>query len=486
MLAAPDYFCTWLEQGRLWAKENPHCKNPIEVWCVGAPDMLDSNRLFGEGGMALSMPEELRQQLLFMVDSGWDVPYGTPNARDLDFGGLIPDESRFPEVSALKDEVSRLQWLVERIRQCGWRGVGVWVPAHERGQLLEGAAQRDYWRKKIEQSRQAGVNYWKVDWGRRMYDPEFREMLTTLGKEIYPELWIEHALVPPGHLNDGKGEGYFNDRRCLDSARGQLAFADIFRTYDCTWSVAYSVTMGRAATMMQLAEQITCRGRGYLNLESLPMLAMGLGGTYGTMAPPLSSVLPEEMAKQDDSLDNARLGYNEVLCAVNFRRLAAPSPVGMQDVENHISQQWLTDEYDLPPIYGSDAGWVTVRVPSAISRGLPLPEMRALEDAPPMVAATRYPNGVYALAFPPRAVQGKVRSPRSECILTLPEKLNKVGIFGLNGTVKLQGAIPNGEYHLSPLENPSKVISSVIPEKDGTVVMDSTRHGKNLLLQCRA
>lgn len=454
--SAPDYFCTWLEQGRRWARQNYPYTNLIDAWAVGAPDMLNSRDFFGPEGLADSMPEDLRRHLIFLIDSGWDVPSGTPNAQDMRFGALIPDDGRFPEVAG-KSPLEKLTFLVQQLKQRHWKGVGIWVPAHECGTLLEGDSATAFWSEKILLSKAAGICYWKVDWGRRMYDITFRKMLTDLGKSLYPELWIEHALVPPGHLNDGKGDGVFKDARCLESAAGQLEFCDVFRTYDCTWSVSNSVSMGRAVKMMELMEGKSATGECILNLESNPVLAIALGGTFGTMSPPESSILPEALGKLDDSMDNALCGYEQLRLAVNFRRLAAPAAVGLKAVKNHISKVRLLDTYCLPEIYGSDSGWIKISVPVAVSRGVELPERVDETNPASMIAATAYPDNVYAIAAIPRAVDGKIAMAPVTARYQLPEKPEKLGCFGHFSHLELKWTAPSDErveYEVIDLSSP--------------------------------
>lgn len=477
---APDYYCTWLEQGRRWAKENYPFSDPLAAWAIGAPDMVNSHDLLGPDGMSEAVPADLRSELIFLIDSGWDVPYGTVNADDIKFGTLDADTERFPETAG-KSPADKLSWLSAEFKKKGWKGIGIWVAAHEANGLLEGEKQTAFWRQKLIESKEAGVLYWKVDWGKRMYDADFRRMLTELGREIYPELWIEHALVPPGHLNDGKGTGYFRDERCLVSADGQLRFADVFRTYDCTWSVNNSVTMGRAAVMMKLAEGKECSGKCILNLESAPVLAVALGGTFGVMTPPASSILPEELAAADDSMDNARLGFDDLRAAVNFRRSAAPSAVGLKETVNNISAEWLTDEYVLPPIYGSDSGKVKIMVPAVITRGIPLPQVNAGDGDVPMLAATAYPGNVYAFAALPRAIDGEIKNPAAEVVFALPSAPEKVGIFGVFGKITLVwDACSNEKFVIRSLSAP-ELSSGIATAAGGILVLEDIQG--NILLE---
>lgn len=472
--SAPDYFCTWLEQGRRWARSHNPYQNPIDAWASGASDMIGSRQLFGPGGMAEAMPERLRRNLIFLIDSGWDVPVGTTNAQGLAFGTLIPDDNRFPETAGMPVE-KKLSRLVSELKKRGWKGVGIWVPAHESGKLLSGDAQKEYWKEKIEISRAAGITYWKVDWGRHMYDVGFRRLLTDLGHRLHPELWIEHALVPPGHLNDGKGSGFFRDERCLASAAEELRFSDLFRTYDCTWSVNLSVTMARAAEMMKLVQGEQCIGEAILNLESAPILAIGLGGTFGTMAAAADSVLPAELASLDDAMDNARIGYDEVECALNFRNSVCPFAVGLQEVENHIPTEWLTDRYELPAVYGSDAGRVIIKVPGAITRGLPLPDVTDTGSGVPMIAATRYQSGNYAISILPRAIDGVLRTPRAKINFELPERPDKIGIFGKFSELKLHWKESGTSgFLIRSLRDPARILGKV-PAENGRLSLDDSR-----------
>lgn len=477
---APDYYCTWLEQGRRWAKKNYPYNEPITAWSEGAPDMVNSVDFFGPDGLAEAVPADLRKDLIFLIDSGWDVPYGTVNAQDMKFGSLAADARRFPETAALPP-AEKLALLSNEFKRRGWKGIGIWVAAHENDTLLSGDAQREHWSRKLEESKTAGVLYWKVDWGKHMYDIDFRRMLTELGREIYPELWIEHALVPSGHLNDGKGEGRFNEPVSLTSAAGQLTYTDVFRTYDCTWSISNSVTMGRAACMMELVEDSECTGACILNLESAPLLAVALGGTFGSMAPAETSILPPELASTDDAMDNARIGFDDLRMAVNFRRLVSPCAVGLKETQNNISGEWLTDLYDLPAIYGRDSGRVKTMVPAAITRGMPLPQVKDSGEGLPMLAATAYPGNVYAIASLPRAIDGTVRTPAAEVSFELPAEPQKLTVTGRFSKLVLHWPeCGSRDFIVRSLKNPEENYGT-ITAANGTLVLDCPQ--QNILLK---
>lgn len=428
--SAPDYFCTWLVQGRNYAQKNYPYPSLIDAWCRFAADMIDENNLFGAAGWATAYPEKMRQQLIFLLDSGWDVPYGTPNADSLSFGSMLPDPQRFPSTANLHG-AEKLKWIAEKIRALGWKGTGIWIPAHEVGSVLTGDEAEKYWIEKLQQSKEAGICYWKIDWGEKMLDVEFRKMLTRLGHHYHPELWIEHALVPTGQTNDGKRTGRFAEPHKLLAACQELEFADVFRTYDCTWSLANTVTIARVAEIMLAFADRKCSGAGYLNLESNPYLALALGSTFGAMCPPDTQILPDELGLRDDSMSNARLGLDEVVNAIKCRRDFVPAALSLDAVENHVSGQWLTDEYSFTEIYGEEAGVNHIKVPQALTRGLPLPEIRDLGEGTPLFAATYYPEqDTLVAAILPRAVNGVVVMPLCDIKISMAAMPGNILIFG--------------------------------------------------------
>ncbi len=102
-----------------------------------------------------------------------------------------------------------------------------------------------------------------------------------------------------------------------------------------------------------------------------------------------------------------------------------------------------------------DCSWFTAAVgktlkqgaPAVVTRGLPLPEVKA-EGPKPFVCGARYPNGALSLAFLPRVIGGKCRV---DCLadVTLDAKLETgkpLGVFGRFRSLTLKGGLADGAH----------------------------------------
>ena len=196
-----SYYCTWLAQnfiasdaGEKRAAVRPEFTGDQGANC--ARDKINEHTVFGNGGMAQI---NARADLYLVLDDGWDVPYQTdPSVSKHSFGSLEVNEERFP--FAKGNPAERLRALNGRVKGLGWKGLGIWVAAQRCGKdykLPFSEADEEYWRERIFWCKQAGVTYWKVDWGTSEHDNAFRKFLTETAREIYPALTIEHAVCCP-------------------------------------------------------------------------------------------------------------------------------------------------------------------------------------------------------------------------------------------------------------------------------------------------
>lgn len=182
-----NYWCTW------WTQHKGG--DPARGFRQGRDAMCEEN-LFGKGGWADAFFPESRRDLYLVLDDGWDVPFGAHHKKDrLLFGSHEIDTKRFPSFKGTPAE--RLRQLNEAVKARGWRGAGLWVACQGVGEkgnrLLEGDALADYWKRKLEWSQTAGIEYWKVDWGVRQKSAEFRAFLYDLKERYAPSVNLEHA-----------------------------------------------------------------------------------------------------------------------------------------------------------------------------------------------------------------------------------------------------------------------------------------------------
>lgn len=99
MKRSASYFCTWNAQN-FGRKDAALEKNgSIFLGSEGAKkarDAMNEEFIFGQGGLA-DQYGPIRDCLYFVLDDGWDVPYGVhPDSQIEAFGSLEMSGDRFP------------------------------------------------------------------------------------------------------------------------------------------------------------------------------------------------------------------------------------------------------------------------------------------------------------------------------------------------------------------------------------------------------
>ena len=412
-----SYLCTWNLQGRLAHKINQQKEKPKELafigdqGALGSRDAINEEAIFGKDGWIHYYPE-IRKDLYFLIDDGWDVDYNTKPPKDFHkFGSLVVNEQRFPSFKGTPDE--KLKEFVERVKAAGWKGLGIWLPAQAYGDDWQKPVKdcEHYWRAMLERSKYAGVSYWKVDWGTCAYTTENRKAISDLAKEIYPELVIEHAICM--WLINEKDSDYgrfINDeayKRGVEFAK----YSDVLRTYDHS-QLGISSTLDRVAGVLPNSNAL-------INCESLAYMAAGLGFSLGIMSPP--------------EIENGQ----EALATIRWHRIA-PTFIGG---ETYQSEEILYDYFD----FTEGSTWAPFLIgrrvhqgaPAVISRNTKLPEVKS-EGEKPFVVASLNPTGAYSLAELGRLL-GKESSPLADVTCFPESNPENIGIFGnfSNVTFKL-------------------------------------------------
>lgn len=428
-----SYYCTWLAQnfiasdaGEKRAAVRPEFTGDQGANC--ARDKINEHTVFGNGGMAQI---NARADLYLVLDDGWDVPYQTdPSVSKHSFGSLEVNEERFP--FAKGNPAERLRALNGRVKGLGWKGLGIWVAAQRCGKdykLPFSEADEEYWRERIFWCKQAGVTYWKVDWGTLEHDNAFRKFLTDTARELYPELTIEQAICCPPvngvteRLQRGEVGRFQDDEKISGLSKQAVSFSEVFRTYDVTPQFSVASTLDRAAYLLSYA-------KGYLNVEDELYLAAALGCQMGIMR----SVYGKGLDDWDDS-DRLR----EADAALFWQRIAPPFAGGSVEISKEIlTDEWTFQENEFwyQPINGR-----TIRqgAPAAVSRNAPLPEVSAGQTgAKPFVVCALNPNGVYSVAVLPRTLNGKRAYVGGDIICSLKKMPEKIAVFGFADSFEFQ------------------------------------------------
>lgn len=395
-----------------------------------ARSLMDEAFLFGENGFA-KLFSKSRGDLFLLLDDGWDV---SRSVCDASFGSLAVDEDKFPFVRGLAPW-ERLRVLCERVKALGWKGLGVWIAAQCCGELYNKPFSdevKDYFRERLVWSKQAGVGYWKVDWGTYGANHEFRAFLTEEAKAIYPELVIEHAVCcdPLNGVkleeNDplcGRAAG---DRAWTANAEKTLAYSEIFRSYDVLAPLSVATTLDRLAVLLPAAT-------GYINAEDELYIAAALGCQMGVMRSALgsfavgSTVFNGKIGEQGTECNR----LDEVDAAVAWQREFPPFTGGQVAVSDEV----LFDEYSFDEgetWYGVAHGKkIRQGAPAAIARNAALPRYaRGAARQKPFVCVSRHPNGNYAVCISPRTVGGTYGFVGGEITCELAGKPKLVAVFG--------------------------------------------------------
>ncbi|GHU60352.1 hypothetical protein FACS1894121_0140 [Bacteroidia bacterium] len=338
------------------------------------------------------------------MDDSWDIPQDGDNSKYM--GTTILDSTRFP--SYLGSPEARLTKLVADLKSHGWKGVGGWIFASEADQYGE-VEPVAYWTERVKAAHTAGLGYWKVDWGHQANNAKWREMLTSIGKQNAPNLWIEHALQDES-----------------------IEISDVFRTYDVENVMAQAITISRVAEKLKYHPRGSAKG--IINCEDEPYIAAGLGCAIGVMRYPFNGNLPD--GQQDFVFPpvgrDLKNRLDEVVRGVRWHRIAEPFGIGGAYEQDTIelTDYWVLQERETW-VDRKVGDTVTGKTPARVSRGLPLPTI-SRPDAPdrPIVLTSLYPNGAVAVASIGRSLGREYITRRETITVQVPDLTAIVGIFG--------------------------------------------------------
>src|SRR5512143_1751444 len=444
----PSYWCTWTAQGNRVSPQNVYGAD-VEVPHDRVAGELNEETVFGRDGWASVLYPKVRGDLFFLFDLGWDVPAGeTFDKERWKLGTIDVAADKFPCCGAPGAE--GLRRLNEKTKAAGWRGAGLWIAAQAPGDGRDGRMRpmsevEAFFRERLRWSREAGIGYWKVDYGARHGDLDFRRMLTRLAGEEAPGLLVEHARGG-GPVNDDNapwdsGPAHrsgrlreWGDGAELRKSVEIVRFAQVFRTYDVLPIFSVPTTLDRVVEVL-LALGGDPAAAGLINCEDEPYIAAALGLAIGAMRYPMP----------------ARPGFkprvDEVTRAVRWQRLAPAFAVGAAKTvasERVLMDRWRFAKGD------SWATWLEGQelpqgAPAVTARGLPLPEVAA-DGQPPYVVASRHPNGATAVATLPRRLVGFGEvMPAATVTVDVADDAAPVGVFGRFRSLTLRLPRPVGK-----------------------------------------
>jgi hypothetical protein len=449
----PSYWCTW-------GIQNYSLEAPDELTHATVANNLTEKLMFQDPGWATNYFAKARGDLYILYDLGWDVPPGLQFDKERwRLGSLEVSTAKFPSCSGTPAQ--RLRELNIMTKAAGWRGAAIWIPAQalgdgKDGKLMGPKELEQFFRERLRWSHEAGIEYWKVDYGARGGDADFRKLITTLAQEEAPGMLVEHARgcgpvsdeeVPWEKLVANKQGSYrtWDNGKVLHQALELLEFSDILRTYDVTAYFSVPTTLDRVAQILAGVSKSTGKS-ALLNCEDEPYIGAALGTAMGILRHPLWRDYPN---KPYDPR-NLKRRIDEVTRAVRWQRLAPAFGVGKAKVR-------LDDDFQLDHwVFQENQTWaqwlagreVVQGAPARVARGMSLPSVHS-KGPRPYVVASRNPNGAIAVATLPRISKEQgIHLPLVDVAIEVGDGNSPVGIFGRYQTLTLRLAGSLGRRHV--------------------------------------
>ncbi len=454
---SPDYYCTWQTQLYATCDGKPKAQRAI----ITEKALFDEEKPLGWAYFY----EKARNDLFFVMDDSWDVPViDDPTC----YGSLILNKEKFPGfVTDTKDNVQALKKLSDKIKSLGWKGLGGWVCAQESEKFAGDATPEEYWTQRTKDARNSGFAYWKVDWGKKANDIEFRKMLTALGKKYASDLIIEHAVI-----------------------KDIIPYADVFRTYDVP------AVMSIPMTMVKLKE-ILYSGKtdavfpGIVNCEDEAYIAAAGGFSMGIMRHPYDGAFVNGTPDMSfpEVHRNLKTKMYEVIRAVRWHRIAPAFGIDCNKIfidKNELRDTWRFKNkaeeieewwFSVPAFCDSIRdGVVTKFAPARISRNCKLPEVTADENGNvPYVIASKNPNGAFSVATLGRTLERKYEIPKCDVFISAQDS-EIIAAFGEYKNLIIETAYAKIDSVLmqDPADDYAYDISESIVYNDNKIIIPGT------------
>lgn len=409
--SSPDYYCTW--QTQLYATSDGKPVKQREIICENS--LFNTEKPFGWAYFY----EKVRGDLILVMDDSWDVPIKDDPSY---YGSLILNEEKFPEATkGAASNAQALKNLTDKMKGLGWKGLGGWVCAQESERFLNGQSAVEYWIARLKEANESGFAYWKIDWGKRGDDFEYRKRITDLAHTYAPDLVIESALVEE-----------------------IIPYSDVFRTYDVPAVMSIPMTMEKIYNILKKYTTEPGYG-GLINCEDEVYIAAAGGFTIGIERHPYAGEFIN--GKKDMSFPdchrNIKTKLAEITRAVKWHKIAPAFAVNCNETsfdETTLSDTWAFENYAseieewwlrYSPIsdFMSD-GKVTKTACAAIARRMPLPEVTPDQNGDiPFIIAAKNPNGAASVVTAGRTRGREYWIPRCDIQLDVGEA-KIFGIFG--------------------------------------------------------
>lgn len=471
-----DYFCTWNIQGYVANYKNDSGTGSPYIRAMMVEDnIFGGNNVYKDNSFKIenttvnvydkykdwaSFFPSLHKDLILVLDDSWDIPLDKNGRRPgnaNNYGGMAPygtnilNATRFPSFNK-GSATADMKALVDKVTssEYNYKGLGLWVACN----VPEGQNDEKYWKERLKELGDAGVNYLKVDWdinNTQERNIPYRQNLTDWALNINKNLILEHGTFQKNGNDDGILQ--------------VIEKSEVVRTYDVTNERAEAETINRIARILQRNLKPYKNGWGVINCEDEPYIAAGLGCAIGIMRHPLVGNLPNGSAdnyfeeKANGRMIKHRL--NEIVRAVHWHRIA--QPFGINGEECHFS---LKADGTMAEM--SEGGSTTY---NTVSRGIALPSYTDADNtggsgisgaavsfnddgttkaadfgSRPFILASHYPSGATAIAAINRYKDNIYNKIGINVTVQPPTNQEPVGIFGYynNLTIKYKDGLPTG------------------------------------------
>lgn len=413
-----DYLCTWRNQG-VTVRE----LGVTGIAGSDVRDVLDQERLFGSRTYYHTVGKEQRSNLIFLLDDGWDLPYGIPNdaPHKALFGLVEPDPEKFSTFG--NTPLERLCGISAKVKEKGYAGLGLWISPQQAGETsYDPESARLYWEERARMCHEAGVLYWKVDWGFHDGDLEYRRMMSEAVRKYAPGLWVEHAVVQQP-LTKIRKEGHPDSDMRREMVKDLMEYCDAYRIYDLCAPFRKVCTLQRASEALTVQVNQELDGRGCVNAESEPDIGAALGLTVGIM----------------------EFDKNMQAC-LNWHRIAPP--FGIHGNNCICSEERLEDyqfcENDLASWHQEAGEVVRESAPAIIARNCPLPIVKKRGEHAPYVLASKNPiTSAYSVATIRRTIDpNPMQFFLADVTVQDVDPEAPIGVFGVFGSLTIQFSAP--------------------------------------------
>ena len=407
-----SYYCTWCTQDLILKR-----KDFKKIRVNSTRDALGEEFLFGELGVLNMIDEDIRGDLIVVIDDGWDVSYGLNpdhcdnNNYDINcFGSLELSEERFPSFKGSPKE--RLKKLSDKVKSLGYAGLGLWISPqvpHKKGIGDDAIISKDYWIKRLKWCDYAGIKHWKIDWGINENNDEYRKMMYDNARIYAPNLKLEQAVTncPFDVLKEERDGKWYQNR--IKRLSNMQSFSDYMRIYDATMPFFFTTQVNRTIELFMAARKYNNYTDCIPNVEDFLYAAATLGLTFGAMR--MSKIELDPRYEQKPFFVKPD---TELKRTIRWQRIAPPFSIKESSFE--INEEIYRDSYFFPNLKEEEKTWPfdiwgTMKMQdsyAAMSRNMELPIVKSDSEKPFVFSSINPKTNAFSILTTPRSLGGNV------------------------------------------------------------------------------